>query len=166
MQEVSRLINYLSTHQIHSEQELENRATSTFNNRMILVAQLNQTQGQIDELSDRIKLLRAFKKYKPVYDGYRQSGMSKRYKKDNASAIEKYESVVKNLTEIYPDKKLPSIEALERERTALITKRTEMNETYKRVAAELKEIEFAQTSLNEYLKSINPTHEKNNDVLE
>ena len=86
--------------------------------------------------------------------------------RQNASAIEKYESVVKNLTEIYPDKKLPSIEALERERTALITKRTEMNETYKRVAAELKEIEFAQTSLNEYLKSINRTHEKNNDVLE
>lgn len=166
MQEVSRLINFLSTHQIHSEQELESRATSTYNNRMILVAQLNKTQGLIDDLSDRIKLLRAYKKYKPVYDGYRQSGLSKRYKKENASAIDKYENVVKNLTELYPDKKLPSIEALERERTALIAQRTEMNESYKRIIAELKEIEFAQTSLNEYLKTINQTKQRNNGTLE
>lgn len=166
MQEVSRLINFLSTHQIHSEQELESRATSTYNNRMIIVTQLNKTQSRIDDLSDRIKLLRAYKKYKPVYDGYRQSGLSKRYKKENASAIDKYESVVKNLTELYPDKKLPSIEALERERTALIEQRKEMNESYKRIIAELKEIEFAQTSLNEYLKTIDQTKQRNNGTLE
>lgn len=166
MQEVSRLINFLSTHQITSEQELESKAASTYNNRMIIVAQLNQTQGQIDNLSDQIKLLRMYKKYKPIYDGYRRNGMNKKYKKENASAIGKYESVVKNLMVLYPNKKLPNIESLERERTALITQRTELNETYKEIVAELKEIEFSRNSLNEYLKNIDKIHQKNNGVLE
>lgn len=166
MQEVSRLINFLSTQHIQSENELESKAVSTYNDRMIIVSKLNQTQGQIDDLSDRIKLLRAYKKYKPVYDGYKRSGASKKYKKENASAIEKYESVVKNLTELYPDKKLPNLEALERERTALIAQRAEMNETYKRIVAELKEIEFAKTSINEYLRNIDNSHRRTNGELE
>lgn len=166
MQEVSRLINFLSTQHIQSEKELESKAVSTYNDRMIIVSTLNQTQGQIDDLSDRIKLLRAYKKYKPVYDGYKRSGASKKYKKENASAIEKYESVVKNLTELYPDKKLPNLEALERERTALIAQRAEMNETYKRIVAELKEIEFAKTSINEYLRNIDNSHRRTNGELE
>ena len=166
MQEVSRLINFLSTQNIRSEQELETKAASAYNDRMIIVASLNKTQSQIDDLSDRIRLLRAYKKYKPVYDGYRQSGMSKGYKKDNASAIEKYESVVANLTELYPGKKLPGIESLERERTFLIAQRTEMNDTYKRIVADLKELEFAKTSLNEYLKNVDRSRQRNDGTLE
>ena len=166
MQEVSRLINFLSTQHIQSETELESKAVSTYNDRMIIVSTLNKTQGQIDDLSDRIKLLRAYKKYKHVYDGYKKSGASKKYKKENASAIEKYESVIKNLTELYPDKKLPSIESLERERTALIAQRAEMNETYKRIVQELKEIEFAKTSINEYLRNIDNSHRRTNGELE
>ena len=136
MQEVSRLINFLSTQHIQSETELESKAVSTYNDRMIIVSTLNKTQGQIDDLSDRIKLLRAYKKYKPVYDGF------------------------------YPDKKLPSIESLERERTALIAQRAEMNETYKRIVQELKEIEFAKTSINEYLRNIDNSHRRTNGELE
>lgn len=166
MQEVSRLINFLAEHHIHSEQELENRATSAYNDRMILVSSLNNTQGKIDDISDRIKLLRAYKKYKPVYDGYRKSGLSKKFKKENASAIEKYESVVKNLNELYPDKKLPSLESLERHRTDLIAKRNQMNEEYKRIVSDLKEIEYAKTSVNEYLKNMNHTQHRNNSELE
>ena len=67
-----------------------------------------------------------------------KSGVSKKYKKENASAIEKYASVIKNLTELYPDKKLPSVESLERERTALIAQRAEKNETYRAYTSRVK----------------------------
>lgn len=166
MQEVSRLINFLSMHNIGSEKELESKATSTYNNRMIVVSSLNEIQRKIDELSDQIKLLRAYKKYKPVYDGYKQSGMNKKYKKDNAPAIEKYESVVKTLTELYPDKKLPNLENLERERTALIEKRKNLNDDYKNIVAELKEIEYAQTSIRAYMKNLEQSAVKKNENLE
>ena len=96
----------------------------------------------------------------------RKAEQVKNTKKENASAIEKYESVIRNLTELYPDKKLPSIESLERERTALIAQRAEMNETYKRIVQELKEIEFAKTSINEYLRNIDNSHRRTNGELE
>lgn len=166
MQEVSRLINFLSTRNITSEQELENKATSTYNDRMILVASLNKIQSQIDDIYDRIKLLHTYKKYKPVYDGYRKSGMSQKYKKENSSAIQTYERVVKNLTELYPDKRLPNVEALERNRTALIEQRKQMNEKYKQIVTELKEIEYAQTSINEYMKNLDKSQQKKKDELE
>ena len=103
---------------------------------------------------------------KPVVDFHHQVIIRAGHTKENASAIAKYESVVKNLMVLYPNKKLPNIESLERERTALITQRTELNETYKEIVAELKEIEFSRNSLNEYLKNIDKIHQKNNGELE
>lgn len=52
MKEASKLINFLTTHNLRSEQELNSTATATYNNRMILVSKLNQLQQQIDEKSD------------------------------------------------------------------------------------------------------------------
>ena len=92
--------------------------------------------------------------------------MNKKYKKDNAPAIEKYESVVKTLTELYPDKKLPNLENLERERTALIKKRKNLNDDYKNIVAELKEIEYAQTSIRAYIKNLEQSAVKKNENLE
>lgn len=154
MKEASKLINFLTTHSLHSEQELESTATSTYNKRMILVANLNKLQQQIDDMSDIIRLLRTYKKYKPIYAEYQQSRNKGKYKKENASAIDKYESILRKLKELYPDKRLPNLENLERERTALIEQRKQMNDEYKSIVAELKKIEYAQTSINEYMKTV------------
>lgn len=62
MKEASRLINYLTTHNLHSQEELEKSATSTYNDRMVIVSRLNSYQNRINELSDVIKVLRTYKK--------------------------------------------------------------------------------------------------------
>ena len=163
MKEASKLINFLTTHNLSSEQELDSTATATYNKRMILVAKLNKLQQQIDDKREIIGLLRGYKKYKPIYDEYAQSKNKRRYKKDNAFAIEKYESIVEKMIEMF-GKTIPNISNLERERAALIEQRKQMNEEYKSIVEELKEIEYAQTSINEYMKTISANKSKENEI--
>ncbi len=164
MKEASRLINFLTTQNLHSQQELESKATATYNERMILVSNLNKMQNKIDEMSDTIKLLKAYKKYKPIYELYQKSFNKSKYKKDNALAIDKYENIVKTLTKLYPNKTLPNLENLEKERRILIDKRTQMNNDYKKIVNNLKEIEYAQTSIQEYLKTVSNAKSKKSEL--
>ena len=164
MKETSKIINFLSVNNIGSETELESKATATYNERMRTVMSLNKMQQEIDRLSDTIRLLRAYRKYKPVYDGYRNSNKSKRYFKEYQADIEKYEGIVRQMNSIYPDKKIPNLENLESQKRSLIQQRSEMNDTYKRIVAELKEIEFAQTTINDYIKNMNRSQKRKQEL--
>ena len=164
MKETSKIINFLSVNNIRSETELESKATATYNERMMTVMSLNKMQQEIDSLSDTIRLLRAYKKYKPVYDGYKNSNKSKRYFKEHQVDIEKYEGIVRQMNNMYPNKKIPNLENLESQKCSLIQQRSEMNDTYKRIVAELKEIEFAQTTINDYIKNMNRSQKRKQEL--
>lgn len=67
MQEVSKLINFLSENNMRSESDIENRAAEKYNDRMVIVSKLNRTQNQINDIADVIKLIRTYEKYKPYH---------------------------------------------------------------------------------------------------
>lgn len=164
MKEASRLINFLTTHNLQSETELNNAATETYNKRMVLVGKLNQTQSKIQQLNDEIKMLRTYKKYKPYADGLKQASSKRRYEKDNAAELEKYRSIVAELKMYYPNNVLPNLERLERERSELIADVKTMNEEYRKIVNELKEIEYAQQSIQEYVKGIDGSRKNSHEL--
>lgn len=73
----------------------------------------------------------------------------------------KYDDVVEKLKQMFPNKKLPNLERLEKEKTELISQIKELNEEYKKIIIELKEIEYAQKSINEYIRTMNKSTTKN-----
>ncbi len=73
----------------------------------------------------------------------------------------KYDDVVEKLKQMFPNKKLPNLERLEKEKTELISQVKELNEEYKKIIIELKEIEYAQKSINEYIRTMNKSTTKN-----
>lgn len=154
MKEASRLINFLTTHNLQSENDLNNTAVETYNKRMVLVGKLNQTQNKIQQMNEEIKMLRTYKKYKPYADELKKAASKKRYEKDNASELKKYRSIVSQLKEYYPNNVLPNLERIENERAELISSVKEMNEEYKKIISELHEAEFARQSIQEYINSI------------
>lgn len=157
MKEASRVLNILAAHQIGSQKELESTAITEQSRRMKIVSDLNQMQKEIDTLSDRIKLVHAYQKYKPVHDEYgRQNPIFKKsYAKKFASDLQKFEDAKANLKAAYPDGKVPSAEVLTNRRTALIEQRNAKNDEYKTLTAELKELEYARQTLADYLKNEN-----------
>ena len=68
------------------------------------------------------------------------------------------------LKSMNPNKKIPNLENLESQKCSLIQQRSEMNDTYKRIVAELKEIEFAQTTINDYIKNMNRSQKRKQEL--
>lgn len=155
MQEAADAINLLTS---ENYQKLESSATNKYNERMVIVSQLNAKQHQIDELSDTIKLIRTYEKYKPIHKKYLSHKDKKQFKKENITALKKYDDAVKNLLTLYPDRKLPPLDKLEDEKKNLIDEVRKMNERYKQIVAELKEIEFARQSIDDYLNNQKKSH--------
>ena len=62
------------------------------------------------------------------------------------------------LLNLFPDKTLPRIEKLTNERKHLIEDIKELNEQYKQTVSELKELEFARQSIEDYLNVSDKSH--------
>lgn len=163
MKEAARLLNFLTENNISDVQELEDRAISRYGDRMQLVGKLNKIQSQIDEYTETIKQIKLYLKYKPYHDEYRQSDNRRKYAKENAAALEKYSSVKADLSRKFPDKRLPSLEHLYDERAELITQRNELNGKYKKLVAELKELDYARTAIADYVRSQQRDKQKTKD---
>lgn len=153
MQEVSKLINFLSENNMRSESDIENRAAEKYNDRMVIVSKLNRTQNQINDIADVIKLIRTYEKYKPYHKNLMTAKNQKQYKKENITALAKYDDAVAKLLSLYPDRKLPTISTLEEKRKKLTSDVQQMNEEYKAIIDELKKIEYARQSINDYLRN-------------
>lgn len=140
MKEASRLIN-----------ELEESSITKYGERVQLVAELNDLQNQIDELSKTIKAIDIYQEYKPYHDDYRKAKNKRKYEKENAAALKKYDSIKQQLLTKFPDKKLPNIEQLYDDREELIALRNEKNTQYKKAVSELKELEDIRLEIQNYL---------------
>ncbi len=138
---------------MRSESDIENRAAEKYNDRMVIVSKLNRTQNQINDIADVIKLIRTYEKYKPYHKNLMTAKNQKQYKKENITALAKYDDAVAKLLSLYPDRKLPTISTLEEKRKKLTSDVQQMNEEYKAIIDELKKIEYARQSINDYLRN-------------
>lgn len=151
MKEAARLLNFLTEQNIGDRAELEQRSVARYGDRVQLVGTLNQLQQQIDTISDVMKLIRKYKKYKPYHDAYKQATFKKKYAKDHAGELQKFEDAKKSLQQHFLDRKLPNLEQLQAQRDALIQQRNAENGKYRQVVAELKELDYARTTIEDYL---------------
>lgn len=154
MKEASKLINFLTTNQINSEQQLDDKATVVFNERMMLVSELNSSQNRLQEINEIIKLLKNYKKYKPYAEQYKTAKNQKRFEKENATELKKYSSITREMAKLFPDKVIPKVDRLEKEKVDLKEHIREKNEEYNNTVKKLQEIDEARTALNEFMKSV------------
>lgn len=161
MQEVSKLINLLSEHNVSSQEELENKAIERYGERVKLVGDLNAISRDIGDVDDSIKLLQAYMKYKPVNDDYKASKNKKKFATVHEKELRKYDKIKEDLLVRYPNRKLPNLERLYTRKAELITKCKEKNSEYKKIVAELEKLDNARTTIQEYLNKSNEQNKKN-----
>ena len=151
MKEASKILNLLTAKGIDDQSELENRAISTYGDRVQIVGQLNDLQSRIDDLSDSIRMINQYYKYKPVKDEYRKSRAKKKFASVHEKELNLYDNAVAEMSARFPDHKVPTVEKLRDEQTRLISQRKELNEQYKKIAAELKELDYIRQTIQDYL---------------
>ena len=153
MKEASRVINVLTKYQAESEGQLEMAAMTEHARQGKLVQELNDLSREIDTVSDHIELRKTCQKLKPFHEEWKSKGkfFQKGYRKKYDTEISRYIESKATLKAAYPDGKVPTIEEMEEKKKALLRERSEKNNEYKEIKATLKEVEFARTTLEQYL---------------
>jgi len=152
MQNTSKMLNVLADHGVESAEQLEEKSVSMYNSRIEIVGKLNALQREINDIDDTEKLIKKYIKYKPFNDSLKQSKFKKKFTAEHEKELRQYEAAKKALTEQFPDKRIPRLETLSERKKKLISQRNELNAEYKKIAAELKELDCARRTVNEYLE--------------
>ena len=151
MQEAAKLLNILTEHNLNNREELENRAITKYGDRVQIIGKLNDLQQQIDDIGDTVALLKKYLKYKPINDEYKKLTFKKRFAKDHEKELRQFDTAKQELIAKYPDKKIPRIETLQAQRSVLIAQRNSLNDEYKKIVAELEQLDYARQTICEYL---------------
>ena len=97
------------------------------------------------------------KKYKPFYDELQtKKGLfRKSYEKKYATELERYTEARASLKAAYSQsgQKVPTLEELEQKKIALLQERSEKNAEYQEQKKLLKEVEYARSTLEQYLSN-------------
>ncbi len=151
MQETSKMLNILSAYGVESREQLEEKSLARYADRVKIVGRLNALQREINDIDDTEKLIKKYLRYKPIYEEYKQSRSKKKFAKEHEKELGQYDAAKKSLTEQFPDKKIPRLETLSARKTELIAQRNKLNEEYKKIIAELEELDYARRTVSEYL---------------
>lgn len=151
MKEASKVLNILTAKGIADQAELENRSVTTYGERVQLVGELNDLQAKIDDISDSIRMINQYYKYKPVKDEYRKATFKKKFAKEHEKELKHYDNAVAEMAAKFPDRKVPSIEKLQADKKKLIEERNTKNNEYKKIVAELKELDYIRQTIQDYL---------------
>jgi len=143
----------LTKYQAETEGQLEMAAMTEYARRGKLVQELNDLSKEIDIISDHIHLRKTCEKLKPFHEEWKSKGkfFQKSYYKKYETEISQYIESKTALKADYPDSKVPSLEEMREKKKALLRERSEKNNEYNEIKATLKEVEFARTTLEQYL---------------
>lgn len=127
---------------------------AAFAERTHLVGELNNMNTQIEDLQEKLKFLRKYRKLKVYAEELKKlSGMAaKKYRKNNASELEEYGEIRKQVLELYPSGVIPKVENLEKQITAMREKLSQTDAEYRQADKKARELADAQRTIEEYLR--------------
>ena len=134
--------------------QTESELVVSFAQKTALAGELNSIQRQIEDLSDKLQVLKDFRKYKEHHDHVQTlSGREeKKYRKDHNYELYEYDRVKNEILELYPDGHIPRVEKVEERIEALIAERKQKNAEYNALAVKVKELSQAKRDLDDYLR--------------
>lgn len=154
-QELSKAINIASQYQVKDNQNLEDILHLKYRNQGVLSEKLNHIKTEIDELDVKIKVAKIVKKYKSLSDESKSLTGRRKTKLDeeHAQELHTYSKAVKQLKEWYPDNNVPTPESLDKKRSTLMQECSDMDKKYKTLRTEIKELNYARQTFDDYFRN-------------
>ena len=167
-QELSKAINIASKYQVKDNQNLEEMLHIKFRTQGALSEKLNHIKNEIDELDIKIKVAKIVKKYKALSDESKSlSGRKKnKFDEEHAQELHTYSKAVKQLKEWYPDGNVPTPESLDKKRNTLLQECSDMNEKYSVLKSEIKDLNYARQTLDDYFRNERNRNKKKEQNIE
>ena len=101
---------------------------------------MKETERQIKEQNNLIRLLAQYYKGRDTYRAYRKDENKKQFKQDHQAELDRYKSASKKLKEVFREGKLPSMQELKKEKAVLLERKKEQYAAYQEVRKEWLEI--------------------------
>ena len=101
---------------------------------------MKETERQIKEQNNLIRLLAQYYKGRDTYRSYRKSKNKKKFRQEHGAELELYDQVQKDLKEILGEERFPSMQKLQQEKKRLLDQKKEQYEAYRSVREEWLEI--------------------------
>lgn len=170
MKNVADMINMLEGYNIKSTAELKPAANVVLAERAVMSRTIDTLSNKINNISERIELVRKFQQMKPFHDEYKTLPKRKQQKfyDDNEPVINQFHEVGRALRSLYPDGKFPSVATLSKQRNDLEAERRELHKQYTQLKQKSADLDRASQTIEDYLESTRSVqhHKRTRNELE
>jgi chromosome segregation ATPase len=145
--------NIITAYGVEPDQ-VHGAAMAAFIYRTHLVGELNDLHTQIEDLKEKLKVLKKYRKVKHIGEELKALGGKdeKKYRKEHSGEIAEYYETRKEVLELYPSGTIPKVENLEKQITSLQKKLAKKNTEYNQADKKSRELYEATRTIEEYLR--------------
>ena len=136
LQEQAKTFRFLSENDLLDSHNLDAAYASLTEQFRASRESMKETERQIKEQNNLIRLLAQYYKGRDTYRSYRKSKNKKKFRKEHREELEMYNQVQKDLKEILGEERFPSMQKLQQEKKRLLEQKKEQYEAYRSVREE------------------------------
>lgn len=140
LQEQAKTFRFLSENDLLDSHNLDTAYASLTEQFRASRESMKETERQIKEQNNLIRLLAQYYKGRDTYRSYRKSKNKKKFRQEHRTELELYDQVQKDLKEILGEQRFPSMQKLRQEKKRLLEQKKEQYEAYRSVREEWMEV--------------------------
>lgn len=160
LKQAAKTMNFITEHGIDTYDELENKLATLTDQCDSTLASIKAAEGRIEELTLIAKYSDTYRKCRPVYDRYKQSGDKEKFLRGHESEITLFEAAARELKRL-GTVPIPSVDCVEAELAELAIRKDTLYAGYNAAKQQLREMETIKQNIDSLLpvqKEQEPKH--------
>lgn len=155
LKQAAKTLNFITEHGIDTYEELRSTLAALTDRRNSVLASMKEAEGRMAELTLIAKYADTYRKCRPIYERYKQSGDKEKYLRGHESEIILFEAAARELKRLGAVP-LPSTERVQTELTELTARKTTLYAEYSDTKSQIREYE----TIRQNLDILVPTHKE------
>lgn len=147
LKQMAQTINFLTENKLLSYEELEKKAQTSTVNLNKLLAQIKVIEKRMTETSNLKTHIINYSKTRDIYIAYHKAGYSKKFYDEHATDLILHKAAKTAFDEL-EDKKIPTVKALQKEYSELLSEKKKAYAKYHSTKKEMKDILTAKANVD------------------
>jgi len=172
MKAASKALNEMTADN-SSLEELESAAHQAFSQRVVASNAMSEIKKRWDKIQEMLPTVEEFYKYRTFHMEYKSltGEEKKKYAKQCSYELSEYDRLLPQVLELFPDKKIPTVELLKKQQTKLQKQYAEKSAEYNafkkesdRLAQQIQKKRQSQNTLDRYIQNERAAKRKKNQL--
>ena len=147
LKQAAKTLNFITEHGIDTYEKLESKLAALTDQRDSTLASIKAAEGRIAELTLIAKYSDTYRKCRPIYDRYKQSGDKEKFLRGHESEIILFEAAARELKRLGAVP-LPSVDRVQEELAELTARMNTLYADYSEAKRQIREYETIRKNLD------------------